>query len=133
MGQKINHFDRETLRAIRKEFETAFAHTKDFGVKVELGSISFNPTQFTAKITGSIIGKGGLDVAEKNEWELSVPFLEGLQARHFGATFIHKGETFKIVGYKPRASRFPIKCLNLGNKQQYKFPIDLVKRCLGVK
>lgn len=118
----IDTFRFEFAEAI-KEFE---AKT---GVKIDLGSISYNAQQFTTKLTVTIVAEGENPTdaiyrtsLKKNGWKF------GLTEADFNKRIEFLGEVFSIKGIKDRTQKFPIIAKKESTGQMFKLPA----RCLKV-
>lgn len=120
----ITKITKPNLRALRIEMDNALAGVLEkHGLSAKLGNISYSDTQFHCKLT---VNCGSNDDAEKREFERQA-FAYGLTGDDYRKSFTQNGNTFYIVGFKPRSPKYPI----LGEKSdgsRYKFTEDVVNR-----
>jgi len=119
-----------------KEFRVDFAEAmkaveEKHGLKIGIGNISYNATQFTSKIT--VVESDGTDrsvedIKYEDAYKKSCQ-LFGLELEWLGAEFEGQGKSFKVIGLNTRASKRPVVCSCAG--QQYVFPADTIIRKLG--
>lgn len=114
---------KDTLKSFRTDFATAVAQLeKKYGIKLDIGSISFDASSFSCRLTGETTGKAGSDWARFADGY-------GLKADDYGKTFSYKGRTYKLVGLK------------IGNKycitterddgQEFNFTAEAVRQAMG--
>lgn len=120
---KIERFDRPTLRRFRSTLEAKLAEIEEeFGVTMNIGSIRFSDTDFTARLS---CGLGNADEAAQREWDQNC-FFFGLKSDDFGRTFTDRGTPFTVTGIKPKSRKYPVLATN-SNGTTYKFPASVLK------
>lgn len=112
----------QDLHAVMNKFSA------EHGIKVKVGSLAYDATGFRVSITGSIV-EGGVDVRARDEFRTYASSF-GLSPDDFGRQFISTLGSMKVVGIKPRSSRFPILCESVGGKL-YKFSAPRVVAALA--
>lgn len=128
----MNCSDKNELKMFRHEFTQSMkALEEKFGVKVDLGRISYSDTNFSGKITVSNVAEDGTVENPEAEGFRSCASLVGLKPEDLGREFTHRGETYKITGLNLRRSKYPIsaEC----NGKGYKFPKELIHRLLKIE
>lgn len=130
---KITKFDRGTLDCIRADLKIAFKSVeKAYGIKLDLGRISYRNDSFTGKINADI--GDDLDIKQKRakeqliEWKSSC-WLWDLEMNDFGKRFTFKDTIYTITGCKRTSRKYPILARRPDGKV-FKFPGSLVKRNL---
>ena len=103
---------------------------KDFekrnGVKMELGNISFTGNKFTTKLTVINFDDTLTSLEEVKFGEFCSKY--GFTKSDYNRNVIVNGKKFKLVGFKPRATRYP--CLVENDRGQYKMGTYMVKNGL---
>lgn len=97
---------RENLKAFRVDFQNAVkALENKYGVKIEMGSISYTENDFHTKVTVTN-GRTNLE-AEKAQFEKNVQAfkLYGLSKDDYRRPFEVQGKLHFLVGFKPRARK----------------------------
>ena len=105
---KIKTIDRNTVRVMRTVMETMLQDFEaEFGVKVTLGSARFTERNVTFKTDVGIVDDGGVVHSAMAEDFIRYAQRHGIPVENLGKTFVSNGEIVKLIGYKPRATRFP--------------------------
>ena len=118
--------DRQLLRILRDSIDKAILDLgKEHGVFLETGNATFNNNNCTFKIEVSQIAGGFVMTKEAVAYQrLNVHDAIGFQLFE---EFTHKGRGFRVMGYKPRATKRPVVCLNLGSKELHVFPVEVLR------
>ena len=118
---------RQNLKMFRMNFENL---VKDFekrnGVKLELGNIRFSDNQFTTKLTVTNIGDTSSSLEEIKFAELCTKY--GFSKSDYNRTVKVNGRKYKLIGFKPRATRYP--CIVENHNGKYKMGTFVVKNGL---
>jgi hypothetical protein len=118
---------RLNLQGFRNSFQNQLKDLEQhYGVKVELGNISFRDNQFTTKMTVTNVGDASTSLAEVKFGNLCSKY--GFQKSDYNRTVMVNGKKYKLVGFKPRATRYP--CIVENVKGQYKMGAFMVKNGL---
>lgn len=134
MTTKIKGFNSSTLDLVRDEMNAAFARIEDeLGISLEIGTMRYDRAGqgFRCQVEGALVGENGevLDKQARDFGDYAPTY--GIPADALFQTFQHQGRTFKIVGWKPRATKRPIVCTS--GTQSFSFPVSLVSRLLDVQ
>jgi len=125
----IEAFDKQNLKKVRAVINSALERAEEeLGIELSIGNITYEAdgSNFRTKLQGAVLTEGGDAMTqEARDFEFHAP-MQGLSKDLLFTTFIHNGEQYKIVGWKPRSTKYPIACTS-GDKS-YKFPISLVQR-----
>jgi len=119
------------LRHFRVEFvEAMVALEEKYGLKIELGNITYDNNEFRGRLTCSDTsnlekGQSPRDKKLEEDYKNHCQVF-GLKPEWLGQTFISNGEKMTIVGLKTRASKRPV-VVNNENGGGYVFPADSVK------
>ena len=123
---KINQFDRQSLRALRADLDSAMATIANkYGIQLNAGNISFTSDTATIKVAAGIIKNGTAVTAEAKSFE-QYKRLVGLGAFNVGDSINIQGKQYTITGYKPRSSKAPV-CVRNAQGSGFKVSVDMVK------
>ena len=126
MAKKIDITSRAACKVIREEMEAVLA-TLDLGVHFEVGRMTYGANGITAKVTVSHIGDDGTAMTPDRQAFIDCATRLGLVASDLDREFIdHTGDTWKVVGMKPKSHKYPILVENARGKV-FKFPADRVR------
>ena len=107
----------ETIKNFRVDFnEFKELLEEKYGLKINIGNISFNDYGFTTKMTCMATSGDILD-DRKNEWNRECRKI-GLKEEDFGKVF-ELGESYEIVGIRPRARKNNIIVVRKDNGKEY--------------
>ncbi len=112
-----------------KAFLVSFEEEND--VKVAIGSGKYDDTTLTLKIELSELAESGEALTRSANEFKALARSYGLNPEDLGKEFRDGVRTYRIVGLKPRASRYPIVAEALGDKHRYKFSAESVKMYLN--
>lgn len=122
-NEKIQKIGKPECKLIRRLAQTALNDAlKEFGLKAELGNMTFRGSNVTSKLTVSVESYD----ADKEEFRANC-YKYGLTATDFGAEFTSQGETYKLVGIKPRSRKYPFVGERVDGKK-YKFTKHIVSQ-----
>jgi hypothetical protein len=124
---KIQQFDRQSLRALRIDLDSAMAAiASKYGIQLSAGNISFTSDTATIKVAAGIIKNGTVVTPEAKSFE-QYKRLVGLSAFSVGDSINIQGKQYTITGYKPRSSKSPV-CIENAAGKGYKVSVDMVKQ-----
>lgn len=119
----ITKFDKSNLKVVRALANAALTEAlAEHGLTATIGNITYSDADFNCKLTVSC---GSDEDAAKREFEKNA-FRFGLTADDYGRDFNFNGKMFKLIGIKPKASKYPLVGLGSDGKR-YKFPETAVK------
>ena len=122
---KINQFDRQSLRALRVDLDSAMAAiATKYGIQLSAGNISFTSDTATIKVAAGIIKNGTVMTAEAKSFD-QYKRLVGLGHLSVGDSITLQGKQYTITGYKPRSSKAPV-CVSRDGRG-FKVSVDMVK------
>lgn len=126
-------FDRQTVKDTRDRLQTALdAVAADLGCQIKVGRASFarDGANCSFKIECAVVGDDG-QVKTKEASDFTHCAVQyGLEASDLGREFTSNGNTFTVIGCKPKSYKFPI----LGRRDDgkvFKFPAVIVRLGLG--
>jgi hypothetical protein len=96
---KIESFNKTNLKYVREQIQNKLNELKELGLTIELGSISFNESSFTSKVTCSLSDHGDKYSIEFDRRHM----MYGMSKEHLGKTFLLNGNKCKFLGFKPGA------------------------------
>jgi hypothetical protein len=122
---KINQFDRQSLRALRADLDSAMAAiATKYGIQLNAGNISFTSDTATIKVAAGIIKNGTAVTAEAKAFD-QYKRMVGLGHLSVGDSITLQGKAYTITGYKPRSSKAPVCVEHRG--RGFKVSVDMVK------
>ncbi|MGY8867524.1 MAG: hypothetical protein ACKVJK_18135, partial [Methylophagaceae bacterium] len=117
---KITQFDRQSLRALRVDLDSAMATiASKYGIELSAGNISFTSETATIKVAAGIIGSNGRAATPEAKAFDQYKRLVGLSNLNVGDSVNVQGKQYTITGYKPRSKKSPV-CIENAKGQGYK-------------
>lgn len=127
----IKSFDRQTLRLLRPELESAFAAVATkYGIAIQLGSGQFDSANATFKLELSAKASDGTTMNKERVAYTQFADAYGLKPEWLDKTFLFRGTPYKIAGLNTKARKAPILAANPQGKR-YKFDTFTVKAALS--
>ena len=121
---KIQQFDRQSLRALRVDLDSAMATiASKYGIQLSAGNISFTSDTATIKVAAGIIKNGTVVTPEAKAFD-QYKRLVGLGSLNVGDSITIQGKEYTITGYKPRSKNAVV--VARGGRS-YKVTVDMVK------
>ena len=121
---KIQQFDRQSLRALRVDLDSAMATiASKYGIQLSAGNISFTSETATIKVAAGIIKNGAVVTPEAKAFD-QYKRLVGLGSLNVGDSITIQGKEYTITGYKPRSKNAVV--VARGGRS-YKVTVDMVK------
>ena len=121
---KIQQFDRQSLRALRVDLDSAMATiASKYGIQLNAGNISFTSETATIKVAAGIIKNGTVVTPEAKAFD-QYKRLVGLGSLNVGDSITIQGKEYTITGYKPRSKNAVV--VARGGRS-YKVTVDMVK------
>ena len=124
------NLDRTQARLIEKRAVALLAPlAKELNLVVKPSGGTIGETHYTMKVEFSeVAADGAVCSAEAEAFKHYAKFI-GLSAEDLGREFTFGGETYTILGYRPKATKNPI-VVESRRGARYVFPVDSVKRAL---
>lgn len=117
-------FDRQTSPVVVRDILAALKGVEDkHGIKISReggGRFNHDGTNLVFKLSCDVVGTGGENLAEKNEFERDAA-LFGFKPEHYGKEFTLAGETYRLTGFSYRARAMPIKAVRTSDNAPFKF------------
>jgi hypothetical protein len=108
-----------------------------YGIAINMANISYSERSASGSLKMAILGEGDEPGTSAKDIQLREDF-KGWVFKHeipeslLGEEFTIMGDTFILLGYKPRAKKFQIVAKNKKTGSNYKFPIADVRLALGL-
>ena len=122
-------FDKPTVRATRERLQSALdAVASELGCQIKVGSATFerDGSRCTFKIDCAAVGEdGAVETREASDFTRCATQY-GLRPDDLGAEFTKGGETFTVIGCKPKSYKYPILARRNDGKV-FKFPAATVR------
>lgn len=119
-------FNRTNLKTFRDKLDKLLKEfSEENGVKASVGNFTFSDTEFRTQLT--VASSNNPEEIEKNKFAKEC-FLFGLKEEDYGRSFETYNGKYKITGFKPRSTKYPIigTCLSTG--KSYKFPDSILTK-----
>lgn len=129
---QITSFDRQNLRDLSAAIQAALSNVgTQFNVKLNVGHCKFSPNNAAFKLECATFDSSGTAITKEVSDFALYARSEGLTPGHLGQSFkTFSGETFKLVGYRSKASKKPFIGENAQGKR-FIFPAYIVLHGFG--
>ena len=126
---------KSNLRIFRQDFKnTVESLQKEYDVTIDMGNITYGDEEFHFKVD---VTNGDRPEAERNKF---IKVLKrnswkypALNNDSYGKDITINHEACKIVGIKPRASKYPIVAIKENNGKRYRYTYETIKNALNNK
>ena len=130
---KITSFGQSECRVISAAIKKALQESgieEEYGIVIDTKSGSYSEQCYTLKVEAAIKNEDGTVMTKSAEDFKTYCYRYGLDEEMLGKVFIDtvKGERWKVVGAKPRATKYPILVEKVSTGETYKFPADRVAK-----
>jgi len=127
---RIEAFTRPVLTKFRSEFKESVKELEaKFGVKIDLGNISYDSTQFTSRITTTVVSEGvNPEIAKGIAMLKKYGSRYGLTESDFGRVINGQREEFTVFSLAPRSPKYPILAKSTKTGKIYKLSASTLKR-----
>ena len=120
----IQKFDRNNLATLRNDIDEALRSVgEQHGITFTFNSIRYSDNMFSTRLEARV-GEDSTEHARndwnKNYWKI------GLQKEDFGKTFVYGGQSYTVVGIKPRSSKFPV-IAERSDGKKFKMPVEVIR------
>ena len=127
------NFDRQTVKTTRERLQTALdAVAAELGCQIKVGGATFerDGSRCYFKVDCAVVGEDGtVETREASDFVLYAAQFK-LSPEDLGREFTKGGETFTIIGCKPKSYKFPILARRQDGKV-FKFPAVTVRAGMG--
>ena len=119
---------REKVLQIQNKIKEAIAQIeKDENVKIDFGTLSFNPQKYSTSMTVSTLEKSERVESVLERTCRSICFTQNV----IGMSFDFRGDKYEITDIKTKNRKYPVIALETRTKKSYKFSVDTIKKILG--
>jgi len=119
---------REKVLQVQNKIKEAIEQIeKDENVKIDFGTLSFNPQRYSTSMTVSTLEK-----SEKVESVIErTCHLIGFTQNVIGMSFDFRGDRYEITDIKTKNRKYPVIATESRTKKSYKFSVETIKKLLG--
>ena len=127
----MNMLDRNTVKLISSAIEKALddVATK-YGVVITRGRASYTSDNMTLKLNVSTIDNDGSVMTREATDFNTYASVHGI-TKSLGDVITHMGHNYKIIGFKPRSTKYPVIMEKITDGKKYKFPVNMINSPLG--
>jgi len=119
---------REKILQVQNKIKQAIAQIeKDENVKIDFGSLSFNPQKYSTSMTVSTLEKSERVESVLERTCRAIGFTQNV----INMTFDFRGDKYEITDIKTQNRKYPVIATETRTKKGYKFSVDTVKKLLG--
>lgn len=119
---------REKVLQIQNRIKEAIAQIeKDENVKIDFGTLSFNPQKYSTSMTVSTTEKSDKVDSVLERTCRSIGFTQNV----IGMGFDFRGDKYEITDIKTKNRKYPVIATEMRTKRSYKFSVDTIKGLLG--
>jgi len=119
---------REKILQVQNKIKEAIAQIeKDENVKIDFGSLSFNPQKYSTSMTVSTLEKSERVESVLERTCRAIGFTQNV----ISMTFDFRGDKYEITDIKTQNRKYPVIATETKTKKGYKFSVDTVKKLLG--
>lgn len=119
---------REKILQVQNKIKEAIAQIeKDENVKIDFGTLSFNPQRYSTSMTVSTLEKSERVESVLERTCRSIGFTQNV----VGMGFDFRGDKYEITDIKTRNRKYPVIATEIRTKKSYKFSADTIKKILG--
>jgi hypothetical protein len=119
---------REKILQVQNKIKEAIAQIeKDENVKIDFGTLSFNPQKYSTSMTVSTLEKSERVESVLEKTCRSIGFTQNV----ISMSFDFRGDKYEITDIKTKNRKYPVIALETRTKRSYKFSVDTIKRLLG--
>ncbi len=119
---------REKILQIQNKIKEAIAQIeKEENVKIDFGSLSFNPQKYSTSMTVSTLEKSERVESVLERTCRAIGFTQNV----ISMTFDFRGDKYEITDIKTKNRKYPVIATETRTKKSYKFSVDTIKKALG--
>lgn len=105
----MKKFDRVVLKALRSEIDVALRPIAEkYSISLTLGSTTFEPSRFAAKIEGAVLDGDGQPASKEAENFTRYAQVFGFLPDDLGKSIMLSGKPYTIIGLRPTAPKRPV-------------------------
>jgi hypothetical protein len=119
--------NRNTVKMISNDIEKALGDVASkWNVEIKRGNASFGSENMTLKLNVSTKRNGMVMTKEATDYNTYASMYN--VTSKLGDIINHLGEDYKVIGWKPRSSKYPVLMEKVSNGGRYKFPVALLPK-----
>ena len=119
---------REKVISIQEKIKKAIAEIeKAENVKIDFGTLSFNPQKYSTSMTVSTLDKSERVESILERTCRSIGFTQNV----IGMTFDFRGDKYEITDIKTKNRKYPVIATEIRTKKGYKFSVETIRKALG--
>ena len=119
---------REKVISIQEKIKMAIAQIElDENVKIDFGTISFNPRKYSTSMTVTTLEKSERVESVLERTCRSIGFTQNI----IGMTFDFRGDKYEITEIKTKNRKYPVIATEIRTKRSYKFGVETIRKVLG--
>ena len=119
---------RDKVISIQEKIKKAIAEIeKSENVKIDFGTISFNPQKYSTSMTVTTLEKSERVESVLERTCRSIGFTQNV----IGMTFDFRGDKYEITDIKTKNRKYPVIATEMRTKKGYKFGVETIKKVLG--
>jgi hypothetical protein len=119
---------KEKILQVQNKIKEAIAQIeKDENVKIDFGTLSFNPQKYSTSMTVSTLEKSERVESVLEKTCRSIGFTQNV----ISMSFDFRCDKYEITDIKTKNRKYPVIALETRTKRSYKFSVDTIKRLLG--
>ena len=114
----MKSFTKQNLTTVRAKLNAKMAEfEKETGIRISLGNITFDSSEFKGKITAKLVGGKSEEELEKVEFQKTCN-LFGFTLADYKKETTLQGRKFELIGFKPKATKNNaiMKCVSTGKQ-----------------
>lgn len=120
--------NREKVISIQEKIKMAIAQIElDENVKIDFGTISFNPQKYSTSMTVTTLEKSERVESVLERTCRSIGFTQNI----IGMTFDFRGDKYEITEIKTKNRKYPVIATEIRTKRGYKFGVETIRKVLG--
>lgn len=119
---------RDKVISVQEKIKKAIAEIeKTENVKIDFGTLSFNPQKYSTSMTVTTLEKSERVESVLERTCRSIGFTQNV----IGMTFDFRGDKYEITDIKTKNRKYPVIATEMRTKKSYKFSVDTIKKALG--
>lgn len=113
--------DKSKVSAMRIAVNEALIKVGEvFNMSIKVGNIKYGDSDITLQVKASSISEDGVVQTQERTDFINLAKSMGLEPEWIDKEFTLRGDTYKIIGLKPRSYKFPILAKDLRSGKTYK-------------
>jgi len=119
---------REKVISIQEKIKQAIAEIeKSENVKIDFGTLSFNPQKYSTSMTVTTMEKSERVESVLERTCRSIGFTQNV----IGMSFEFRGDKYEVTDIKTKNRKYPVIAVEMRTKKSYKFSVETIRKALG--